>query len=146
MWHDRDNGTQKYHVAIVIGRFQPVHNGHVALFKAAAEIAHTVLVLVGSSNIARDSKNPFTFAERKIMIEDNFPHTNIQKTNLAIEPIVDDLYNEQRWYSDVQAAVQKTVTDRGWDPKKVVLVGHQKKSFATHVLNDARRTWELPER
>src|SRR6266853_5831651 len=75
-------------LAVVIGRFQPFHNGHLELVKKAFEIAPEVLVLVGSSQIARDIKNPFTFSERQDMIWESFktPQTN----HLSIEPIIDD--------------------------------------------------------
>jgi len=47
-------------VAVLIGRFQPFHNGHATLLQLALETAEEVVVILGSSFHARSTKNPFT--------------------------------------------------------------------------------------
>lgn len=111
--------NKKYDLAVVIGRFQPPHNGHIALFKEAISLARSVLILVGSSRIARNTKNPFTFEERVDMIRASLEQTG---TNVYIEPLVDDAYNDQQWIAQVQGYV----SDNTQDGDKIVLVGHHK--------------------
>lgn len=46
--------------ALVMGRFQPWHDGHTAVFKAALERAPQVLIAVRNTQ-GTDDKNPFDF-------------------------------------------------------------------------------------
>jgi len=69
----------EYKYCIIIGRFQPLHRGHLNIIKQALDIADNVIICVGSSgNEATfknqfspqkySSRNPFSFKERKEMI------------------------------------------------------------------------------
>lgn len=64
--------TNKFDIAIFIGRFQPFHNGHLAVVKKALAQAQYILILCGSSNTPRNLKNPFTFTERENIILNAF--------------------------------------------------------------------------
>lgn len=55
--------------ALVVGRFQPLHNGHKALIRQALERTGQVVVAVGSSTAKPGLRNPFTAAERRKMLE-----------------------------------------------------------------------------
>tara|TARA_B100001540_G_scaffold88422_1_gene79920 strand:- start:459 stop:1391 length:933 start_codon:yes stop_codon:yes gene_type:complete len=52
----------KQRTALIIGRWQPWHQGHKELFKAALERAERVAIGVRSTH-ATDEKNPFSFEE-----------------------------------------------------------------------------------
>ena len=54
--------------ALVLGRFQPLHNGHVRMITKASKLADKLVIGVGSSNKSRTYKNPFTYDERNFMI------------------------------------------------------------------------------
>ncbi|AFU87331.1 cytidyltransferase [Caulobacter virus Karma] len=59
----------EYDIAVLITRGQLVTRmGHFRLFQAARRKARKVLWFVGSANLARDTRNPFTFRERQEMI------------------------------------------------------------------------------
>ena len=58
----------RYDYAVFIGRFEPFHNAHRRVIDKALQIAGKVVVLVGSSNKPRSTKDPFFFDERKVMI------------------------------------------------------------------------------
>ncbi len=60
--------TKRYTVAVLIGRFEPFHNGHKANVMQAMELAEHVQILIGSSYQPRTPKNPFKFHERMEMI------------------------------------------------------------------------------
>ena len=57
---------------IVLGRFQPLHNGHVFLIEHALELAGNngrVTVAIGSASCQMEPRNPWTGEERKQMVE-----------------------------------------------------------------------------
>ena len=60
----------KQKLGVIIGRFQPMHNGHVALIKKSMETCEKTLVLIGSTNKAVDFRNPLTVDERLDLIEE----------------------------------------------------------------------------
>ncbi len=53
---------------LVVGRFQPVHNGHVQLIRRAIEDCVHVTVVIGSSTEPVSIRNPFSFEEREAML------------------------------------------------------------------------------
>ena len=55
-------------VAVVVGRWQLVHQGQEALFQAAFGLADEVIAVLGSSYKARDPRNPFVHEERRQML------------------------------------------------------------------------------
>jgi bifunctional NMN adenylyltransferase/nudix hydrolase len=46
-------------LAVVIGRFQPFHQGHLALLEHALRLAPRALLILGSAGGPRMLKNPF---------------------------------------------------------------------------------------
>lgn len=52
----------------IIGRFKPVHKGHIAMLEAVCENAKSVLIGLGSPN-KYDARNPFTAKESGEMID-----------------------------------------------------------------------------
>lgn len=117
---------KKFQLAVVIGRFQPLHKMHEQLIEKAAGLANHVLVLVGSSYRARDIKNPFTFDERKEMINAIMP-------SAIVEPVVDYMYDDNRWIHQVQEVVAGVMDNYGIDKDSVVLVGCQKDSSSYYL-------------
>lgn len=110
----------QFDYAVVIGRFQPFHNGHKALIERAFAIANKVVVLVGSANGPRSIKNPFTFVERKHMIE--------FECDATVQPLFDYKYNDQKWIAMVHQSVNNVIRYHGeqCDLVKVALIGLNK--------------------
>ena len=109
---------------VFIGRFQPFHNGHKAVIEAALEQAKEVVVVVGSSFAARNIRNPFTFQERKAMIEAVF-----QTDRVKVVPVSDYPYDDNKWVNAIQKIVDETVPDA----KDVGLIGHSKDSTSYYL-------------
>ena len=61
-----------YRFGCVLGRFNPLHIGHEHLINVALEVCEDVLVFVGSSQESRTERNPFSYEERKAMLEEVF--------------------------------------------------------------------------
>ncbi|MCA1818978.1 MAG: adenylyltransferase/cytidyltransferase family protein [Halobacteriales archaeon] len=74
---------------LVVGRFQPLHNGHVALIRHAQERCGEVAVALGSTQAKPSLRNPFSVAERHAMLAATFPSA----------PVFDvpDLHDAGRW-------------------------------------------------
>lgn len=75
---------EKFKLGFIYGRFQLVHKGHEQLINMGLEMCEKFVVLVGSSQESRTDKNPFTFEERKEMLERIY-----NEGQLIILPIVD---------------------------------------------------------
>lgn len=124
---------------VFIGRFQPFHNGHKAVIDAALEQAKEVVIVVGSSFAARNIRNPFTFQERRVMIEacfiepEHFNYTGAQGRNktsrVHVVPVSDYPYDDNKWVNAIQKIVDETVPHA----KDVGLIGHSKDSTSYYL-------------
>jgi bifunctional NMN adenylyltransferase/nudix hydrolase len=124
---------------VFIGRFQPFHNGHKAVIEAALEQAKEVVVVVGSSFAARNLRNPFTFEERKAMIEACFTEPKyfnyygaqgrVKLPRVRVVPVSDFPYDDNKWVNAIQKIVDETIPDA----KDVGLIGHSKDSTSYYL-------------
>ena len=73
---------------IVLGRFQPFHNGHAYLVEQALARFEKVTIAVGSAQDEWTVDNPFSFAERRDMIQ-KWVDENGHKENVDIVAIED---------------------------------------------------------
>lgn len=129
------NANEKtYDLAVLIGRFQPFHFGHLSLLKQAIPLTKKLLILIGSSNVAPDTRNPFTFEERKAMISRALADsaTGIEWTgiNVDIQPLPDSPYNPTEWIEHVQYAVKQAATAV---KPKVCLIGHERDETSAYL-------------
>ena len=131
---DADSG-----LAVLIGRFQPFHNGHLALLELALEAAPRVVMVIGSAFQARSPKHPFDWQERAQMIRSAVPES--QRRRLLCVP-VRDYFDETRWIAAVRLAVaQATAAEGGPPPASTLLVGHLRD--ATRDYLHAFSGWSL---
>lgn len=93
-------------VAILIGRFQPFHNGHAGLLQAALAAASQVVVVLGSAFHARSPKNPFNWQERAAMIAATLPEALRARVHYVA---VRDYYDDGLWADAVRRAVAGAV-------------------------------------
>ena len=124
-----------YDTAIYIGRFEPVHNGHVALLQRALASARQVIVVMGSAWQVRSPKNPFTWPERADMLRSALPEAD--RARLQVLP-VRDYYNEALWVQAVQRGVAALVPAAGG---RIGLVGHFKDATSSYLRSFPG--WEL---
>ena len=103
---------------IFIGRFQPVHNGHIHAIGVAASQVQKLYILIGSANQCRSIKNPWTYDERKQMLHLKLHAARI--TNYEIIPLNDYRYSDTQWMSDVRATIEH------FGMGSPVLFGHMK--------------------
>ena len=75
---------------VFIGRFQPFHVGHLQVLKQALAQSAQVIVLIGSARQARNTRNPFTVAERAQMILGSLMPDEAARVHC--QPLYDCLY------------------------------------------------------
>jgi nicotinamide-nucleotide adenylyltransferase len=92
--------SSHFHTGLIIGRFQPLHLGHTFLFKKALEIVDFLKIGVGSSQINNESKNPFSYDERKSLIENALKEEKIPASRFEIFAIP-DLFNFSKWINSI---------------------------------------------
>ncbi len=140
-----------YDYLAFIGRFQPFHLGHRHVIANALGRARHVIVLVGSPNVARSVKNPFTFEERAAMLSAVFPD-EIAASRLVVMPVDDYAYNDTAWVAAVQRAVKRAVLDNanpnattlhGIKDFKIGLIGYFKDA-SSHYLKSFPE-WDIVE-
>ncbi len=83
-----------------IGRFKPLHHGHLAVLTALCTKAEHVVIGLGSSN-AYDSNNPFSADESRKMIELALPLNNYS----CIE--IPDMHHGPKWRALVTSLLGK---------------------------------------
>lgn len=103
---------------IFIGRFQPVHQGHVHAIGIAATQVDQLYILVGSANQCRSIRNPWTYEERAAMLLKKIHALGMN--NVHILPLNDYRYNNTQWMSDVRQ------TAEFYGAGKFILFGHEK--------------------
>ncbi len=111
---------------VFIGRFQPIHVGHLRVIKQALEKSDRLILLVGSSNRARDIRNPFSYAERVEMISLCF--TLEERARIFFAPLPDCMYRDTAWVESVQRTVSSIVDANKTNTTEanIALIGHAK--------------------
>lgn len=110
---------KEYNIAVFIGRFQPVHNAHVEILKRAAKLADKVIVIIGSAYEPRSFKNPWTTAERIVMLK---TVTETLEGEFVIEANRNTVYDDPAWLIRVQNIVAKHSNK----DDKICIIGHKK--------------------
>lgn len=87
---------------LFLGRFQPFHNGHLAVIRKAFETVDELIIVIGSAQESHTSENPFTADEREEMIEKTLRVERIG--NCEIIP-VDDIDDDDRYVVHVEGLV-----------------------------------------
>ena len=91
-------------IGLLIGRFQPFHNGHLEAIKKISKEVDELIIGIGSSQHKNTFLNPFSLDERVEMIENNLIKTEID--NYTIFPIP-DFDNHKEWLKKVKTLVPK---------------------------------------
>ena len=102
---------KQYDIAVVIGRFQPIHKGHIPAFQKAEQIAHKTVCVIGSVNKPSTPKNPFSFEERVKLISDALFDEKIYRDTVDFVGVEDTFYREQEWYRNVKAEIQPFINE-----------------------------------
>ena len=86
---------------LLIGRFQPVHKGHIYVIKEIQKVVDEVIICIGSAQKSHSLENPFTAGERVMMLKKSLYENDITK-NYYILPIP-DVENNAVWISHIKS-------------------------------------------
>ncbi|CAN5909391.1 bifunctional nicotinamide-nucleotide adenylyltransferase/Nudix hydroxylase [soil metagenome] len=135
-------------LAVFIGRFQPFHNGHLALLQHALSAAQRCIVVIGSAFHARSPRHPFSWQQRADMIRRALPAADRERVTFVP---VRDHHEDTPWIVEVRQAVEfskaaKTakaptrLVDRAASDS-TLFIGHRKD--ATTAYLDWFPEWQL---
>jgi nicotinamide-nucleotide adenylyltransferase len=85
--------------AILIGRFQPFHSGHLRVVESVLAEVDELVIGIGSADASHEPRDPFTAGERLMMIQKTLES---QETRTYVVPI-EDLDRNAVWVSHVQS-------------------------------------------
>lgn len=86
--------------ALILGRFQPPHRGHLRAIADAARRYELVFVGVGSAQASHTRDNPFTAGERFDMLRAALRERRLRNVHLYAIP---DIHRHARWVAHVEA-------------------------------------------
>ena len=112
----------KKRVAVYIGRFQPVHNGHVEVIEHCKRNYDQTLVLIGSCNKRRSVKNPFHW---KMIIE---WLKEAGADNIGL--LSDYIYDDALWVEQVKSVVEDFYSKEEYE---FTIVGHDKDASSFYL-------------
>jgi nicotinamide-nucleotide adenylyltransferase len=91
---------------LMMGRFQPFHNGHLNLAHQILENCDELIIAIGSSQFNYTFSNPFTAGERIHLIHDSLIEEKIDLKRVYIIPIL-NLENNSIWIQHLRSMVPK---------------------------------------
>ncbi|MBY3432558.1 NUDIX domain-containing protein [Rhizobium laguerreae] len=121
-------------------RIEPPHDGHHANVVAGLKRAKYFVLLIGSSNMARSYKNPFTYEERKLMFEQCFPR-EVADGRLVIRPMPDFFRNNKGWAANTKRIVRDVAAEiaaregMAIDDSMIGLAGFRKDTATSEYLD-----------
>ncbi|WP_458403592.1 nicotinamide-nucleotide adenylyltransferase [Methanobrevibacter sp.] len=86
---------------ILIGRMQPVHNGHMQVINKILEEVDEIIIGIGSAQLSHEQKDPFTAGERIVMISQALAEAEVDPSRYYIIPMQDINFNAI-WVSHVR--------------------------------------------
>ena len=81
---------------LMTGRFQPFHNGHLALAKQILSECDELVIVIGSAQFNFIEKDPFTAGERALMIHKALKEAKADLSRCYVIPVAND-ENNARW-------------------------------------------------
>lgn len=111
----------RYKAAVFIGRFQPIHSGHLVTIQKALDTAQTLIIAVGSYKRPSTIKNPWSTEQRIEMIRQCLTEEQLKRVYFI--GIRDHKYNNNRWASEVYS---KAVLAGATQDKSTALIGSYK--------------------
>ena len=94
----------KKDTALFIGRFQPLHHGHIYILTKILKNYKKLKIGIGSSQLSKIKSDPFTYEERENFISSALNKRGINSNRFKIFPIP-DIFNANKWVDHVLSIV-----------------------------------------
>lgn len=85
---------------LFVGRFQPIHKGHVKALKDILNQVDELVIVIGSAQYSHETDNPFTAGERITMIRKALEAENMPLARCWVIP-VPDVHLHMMWVAEV---------------------------------------------
>lgn len=112
---------------VFIGRFQPFHNAHLETVRFALKRVKQLIIVIGSSNQARDTKDPWSEHDRELMIRSCLTPEELLRVQFVHAE--DYYYNDLLWVT----AVQRDINEITGGHRDVKLIGHKKDASSFYL-------------
>ena len=89
---------------LMLGRFQPFHNGHLSLARQILGECDELVIAIGSAQFNFIEKDPFTSGERIAMIHSALEQAGLDVSRCYLIPIPND-DNNARWLANLKSMV-----------------------------------------
>jgi len=86
---------------LLVGRMQPIHDGHMDVIKRILDEVDEVIIGIGSAQLSHTLKDPFTAGERTMMINKALTENGITPSRYYITPI-QDVARNSLWVAQVK--------------------------------------------
>ena len=93
-------------VGLIIGRFQPVHKGHVKAILMILRKVDFLIIGIGSAQKCFFSSNPFTAGERITMLKAALDEAGVKGSKYMLIPI-QDVYDNRLWVPHVLSLIPR---------------------------------------
>ena len=103
-------------ITLFIGRFQPLHHGHIYVIKETLKKYKIIKIGIGSSQLSHTINDPFTKEERKEFINAAFEKRGISPNRYEIY-YIPDIFNAKKWVDHVISIVgefNSVVSNSDW--------------------------------
>ena len=94
----------KKNVALFIGRFQPLHHGHIYILTKILKRYNKLKIGIGSSQLSKIKSDPFTYEERAEFLSSALNKRGFNSKRFEIFPIP-DIFNANKWVDHVISIV-----------------------------------------
>lgn len=121
-----NNLKKTYDVIVYIGRFQPLHNGHIKIIETISQLADRTLVIVGSKSNPVSVKNPWNYEERKDMIQ-----YSVHVQYMTIAGVEDYTYDDYKWINEITKLVE--IETIGIKNPKIAIAGYNKDHTSSYL-------------
>ena len=124
--------------ALFIGRFQPLHKGHLKIIQNISKEYDEIIIGIGSSQYGHALENPFTIDERKTMITKTLEKNDVKNYRIVLIP---DIHNPPKWVDHVISIIsdfdivitnspltKRLFSEKGYQVKKTSLYDRNKYS------------------
>ncbi|MHA1771398.1 MAG: nicotinamide-nucleotide adenylyltransferase [Candidatus Thorarchaeota archaeon] len=90
--------------AVFVGRFQPIHNGHLSTIKQIIDLGEDLVIAIGSAQYSHTPDNPFSGGERIMLIKRALLDEGLPLERIDIVP-VPDIHIHPLWVAHLRSFV-----------------------------------------
>lgn len=90
--------------SVFVGRFQPIHNGHLSTIKQIIDSGEDLIIAIGSAQYSHTPDNPFSGGERIMLIKRALIDEGLPLERIDIVP-VPDIHIHPLWVAHLRSFV-----------------------------------------